>query len=221
MTSAGPLVDRWAGLVARVTPAADPAAAAALGQRLLTAYGGSDRAYHDLRHLTEVLDRIDELAAWAASANLVRLAAWFHDAVYDTHDATPGAAEEASARLAEESLPALGIGAADVAEVGRLVRLTTTHDPVAGDRDGEVLCDADLAVLARDAAGYRDYAAAVRREYAHVPDDAFAAGRAAILRALLDQGDLFRTPVARSRWEAAARANVGAELERLSLAGPA
>ena len=44
-----------------------------------------------------------------------------------------------------------------------------------------VLSDADLAILARAADRYQDYAADVRREYAHVPDPAFRSGRAAIL----------------------------------------
>ena len=93
--------------------------------------------------------------------------------------------------------------------------LTATHDPEPGDANGAVLCDADLAVLARDPAGYADYAAAIRREYAHVPDELFRRGRAAILRGLLEQPALFRTPSAVNRWEAEARANVAAELRDL------
>ena len=55
----------------------------------------------------------------------------------------------------------------------------------------------------------------MRREHAHVDDAAFRSGRARVLRALLD-GPLFRTPQAAARWEARARAQVGAELARLS-----
>ena len=45
-----------------------------------------------------------------------------------------------------------------------------------------------------------------------MPDADFAVGRAAVLRALLAAPDLFDTAYARARWEAAARANVAAEL---------
>jgi predicted metal-dependent HD superfamily phosphohydrolase len=78
-----------------------------------------------------------------------------------------------------------------------------------------VLCDADLAVLAGDPARYAAYADAVREEYAHVPDDAFRAGRAAVLSGLLAQQPLFRTPSGQASWEAAARVNVAAELAAL------
>ena len=56
----------------------------------------------------------------------------------------------------------------------------------------------------------------MRAEYAHVPDDLFAAGRASVLEALLAKPHLFHTAYARSRWEAAARANVEAELAVLA-----
>ena len=87
------------------------------------------------------------------------------------------------------------MSAADItAEVARLVRLTVTHDPAAGDTNGEVLCDADLAILAAAPEEYAAYAAAVREEYGFVPDDAFRDGRAAVLRQLLGLPRLFRTP---------------------------
>ena len=188
---------------------------AGAGARLLGAYGAPEREYHDLRHLTEVLERVDELADAATDPDLVRLAAWYHDAVYDTSADSVAGNEELSAQLAERALLALHVDPEAVDEVARLVRLTAEHDPDPFDANGCVLCDADLAVLARDPAAYADYVAAVRREYAHVPDELFRRGRAAILRGLLAENVLFRTPLAHDRWEATARANVTAELSDL------
>lgn len=141
------------------------------------------------------------------------MAAWFHDAVYDPQADDN---EEQSAHLAEKTLAGLRVDDDVVAEVARLVRLTAGHDAAEDDADGAVLCDADLAILAADESRYADYVAGVRAEYAHVPDDDFARGRAAVLRRLLDQPSLFRTATAHASWEAAARANVTAELARLS-----
>ncbi|GAA4482609.1 hypothetical protein GCM10023191_003030 [Actinoallomurus oryzae] len=186
-----------------------------LGAELLRRYAEPHRRYHTTRHLAEVLDHVDELAGEAADAGTVRLAAWFHDAVYDP---TRGDNEERSAVLAERMLADTDLSAATVAEVARLVRLTATHDPAEGDRDGAVLCDADLAVLAAPPDRYADYAAAVREEYAAVPDEAFRAGRAEILRGLLALPALYRTAPARERWEAAARHNVETELMLLGSA---
>lgn len=172
---------------------------------LLAAYAGAERGYHDTRHLSEVLDRLDELPP-VFDRTAVLLGAWFHDAVYD---GAPGA-EERSAQWAERALARQD--RALVAEVARLVRLTEHHRPDDADANGAALSDADLAILAASPQRYAEYVAAVRREYAHVPDEAFRAGRAAILTDLLARPHLFHTAYARERWEAAARANVGSEL---------
>jgi predicted metal-dependent HD superfamily phosphohydrolase len=55
----------------------------------------------------------------------------------------------------------------------------------------------------------------VRREYAHLDDDVFAAGRADVLRGLAAKPQLFHTPYAREQWEQAARANLERELASL------
>ncbi|WP_033312243.1 hypothetical protein RFN58_19510 [Streptomyces iakyrus] len=181
---------------------------------LLTRWQEPQRRYHTVGHLTAVLDRVDELERYADDPDVVRLAAWFHDAVY-LPDRSEN--EERSARLAERALAEAGVPDAKTAEVARLVRLTVTHDPADDDPDGQVLCDADLAILASPPSAYAAYTAAVREEYHFVPSDAFREGRAAILRQLLDLPRLFRTPHGTTEWEATARYNLTAELEMLSL----
>jgi predicted metal-dependent HD superfamily phosphohydrolase len=177
-------------------------------EELLAAYA-TGRGYHDTRHLVEVLDRLDELGAAGEPFDHepVLLAAWFHDAVYDGQpDAEERSAQWALCALADHT---------DAAEVARLVRLTEHHKPTEGDANGCVLSDADLAILAATTERYAEYAEDVRREYAHVPDDLFRLGRAAVLRDLLAKESLFHTAHARRHWEARARANVEAELSRL------
>ncbi len=195
------LAERWP--LPESTPGAHD-----LRDRLLAAYADPARGYHGTRHLAEVLDRLDELAEAGErfDRRLVALAAWFHDAV---HDGGPDD-EERSARWAEEVL------GHDGAAVSRLVRMTADHRPADDDPDGCALSDADLAILAAPPARYAEYAATVRTEYAHVPDDAFRAGRAQVLRALADKPHLFHTAHARAHWEGAARDNLRAELATLS-----
>ncbi|MEW2117183.1 hypothetical protein AB0945_18715 [Streptomyces sp. NPDC005474] len=223
---------RWTEALeaARTTPAGaaapDPTPYA---DNLIARYQEPQRRYHTLTHLTAVLDHIDVLERALARAGtpaptaapaphplpdlaLVRLAAWFHDAVY-APDRSEN--EERSARLAERALTEAGVSPAGTAEVARLVRLTVTHAPEPDDLGGQVLCDADLAILAAPPETYAAYTAAVREEYAFVPEDAFRAGRAAVLRQLLDLPQLFRTPYGSRHWEEPARANISAELERL------
>jgi predicted metal-dependent HD superfamily phosphohydrolase len=177
----------------------------ALGRDLLDRWSEPHRQYHTVDHLAAVLAVVDRYAHLAADADAVRLAAWFHDAVYDPR-ATDN--EERSADLADRAL--------GDPEVARLVRLTAGHEVAPGDANGALLADADLAILAADRDAYDRYAAAVRREYAHVPEDAFRAGRARILRGLVALPALYRIVPPRADWEAAARANLARELAALT-----
>lgn len=203
------LVEAWTALLARHT--ADPDAVAT-GQALLESWSEPHRRYHGIAHLTDILDRIDELAPYADDPDAVRLAAWYHDSVYR---GLPDD-EERSACRAKDELSRLGLGANLVDEVVRLVRITVTHDPEPGDRNGEVLSDADLAPLAIPHDAYAQNSAAIRDECNHVPDEAFRQGRLQVLAGLLESPGVFRTEHGRSCWESAARQNLRAELEHLS-----
>jgi predicted metal-dependent HD superfamily phosphohydrolase len=208
------LAARWRELLVRARGGATEPDPEAYGRDLLVRWEERQRHYHTVRHLLAVLDRVDELAAHAADPDAVRLAAWFHDAVYRPDRSEN---EERSAQLAERALPEAGVPDATTAEVARLVRLTVTHAPEPGDTNGETLCDADLAVLAGSPEEYAHYAASVRQEYGFVPDALFREGRAAVLRRLLALPRLFRTAHGRAHWERAARHNLRGELDLLSV----
>ena len=202
----------WAAAVRGAGATAAAPVVALAGDDLVRRWKAPERRYHDVEHLAEVLDGVDALAPFARDVAAVRLAAWFHDAVYE---GSPGDDEQSSADLAEQVLTELGVPAHRVGEVRRLVLLTARHDPAAGDDDGAVLCDADLAILASEPQRYGRYVRGVRDEYSHVPEELFRAGRAAVLRALDAAPQLYRTAAARERWEAAARANLATELTAL------
>jgi predicted metal-dependent HD superfamily phosphohydrolase len=197
------LTQRWADLMP-----AHPE----IGKDLLHRYAEPHRRYHTTEHLAAVLSRIDELATGREDLFLVRLAAWFHDAVY----AVPVGQvtnEEASARLAIRTLARAGFEQEDLTQVARMVRLTETHVPGARDPEGELLCDADLAILAAEPAAYDRYVGQIREEYAALPEEEFLAGRLRVLSALADR-ELFRTGKGR-RLAAAARANLEREMRDL------
>jgi len=184
-----------------------------LGRELIGRWGEEHRHYHDRVHLLAMLDALQVLLEAGEKAGplprAVWLAAWFHDAVYN---GVPGQDEQDSAELAARELPGAGVPVAEVAEVVRLVLLTAAHSPEAGDDGGALLCDADLSVLGEDPAGYRRYLDNVRKEYAHVGDADFAAGRAAVVRRLLALDPLYRTATARKLWLERARTNLSSEL---------
>jgi predicted metal-dependent HD superfamily phosphohydrolase len=195
-----PLLNRWNTIM----PGHD-----ALFLDLLDRWSEEHRHYHGCTHLLSVLESLDLLTDPAEPPRTVLLAAWFHDAVYR---GIAGQDEEESARLAEERLTAAGLPEDEVAEVARLVRLTSDHRPEPGDDDGALLCDADLSVLGGEPDEYARYVAAVRKDYAHIGDADFAAGRAAVVRRLLELDPLFHTARARELWHSAARQNLQGEL---------
>jgi predicted metal-dependent HD superfamily phosphohydrolase len=161
-----------------------------------------------------VLGWVDELADLAADPVAVELAAWYHDAVYDAA-APAGDSERRSADLAVDQLSALGAQPRVVAEVERLVLLTAGHRVEGSDRNGAVLADADLAILGAASERYERYVADVRAEYAHVPDDTWATGRAAVMTGFAERARLYRTDRAHARLDLAARRNIAWELSIL------
>jgi predicted metal-dependent HD superfamily phosphohydrolase len=195
-----PLFNRWDAIM----PGHD-----ALFLDLLDRWSEPHRRYHGCTHLLSVLEALDLLTDPGDPPRTVLLAAWFHDAVYR---GAPGQDEEESARLAEDRLVAAGLPEAEAAEVARLVRLTSDHRPEPGDDDGALLCDADLSVLGGEPEEYARYVADVRQDYAHIGDADFAAGRAAVVRHLLELDPLFHTGRARELWLDAAHRNLKGEL---------
>ncbi|GAA2503999.1 HD domain-containing protein [Winogradskya humida] len=209
------LLDRWVAAARGAGASAEDPDLEASGAYLLGRWSEPQRQYHDVSHLTAVLDVVDEYAGLARHADRVRLAAWMHDAVYDPK-ALGDANERDSAEFAEGLLTTLGMPAAVAVEVARLVGLTAGHATGDDDPDGELLCDADLAILAADPERYAAYTAAIRREYAHISDGTFRAARAQVLVSLLELPAIYRNAPIRERWEKTARENLEAELKVLA-----
>jgi predicted metal-dependent HD superfamily phosphohydrolase len=179
------------------------------------AWSEPHRRYHGLAHLAAVLGFVGELGGAAGDPDAVALAAWYHDVSYDPERDDN---EQVSADRARAGLRGL-VPDPRVDEVARLVLLTAGHDPEPGDANGAVLCDADLAVLAGPPDAYAAYASAVRTEYGHLSDEAFTAGRIAVLERLLALPRLYRLPAVAGEWTPRARANLTAELTLLRSRG--
>jgi len=181
-----------------------------LREDLLARWSEAHRKHHTVAHLHEMLDAIGELADTGIEFDreAVELAAWFHDAVYEIGRDDN---EDRSAELARQLLASSPIRN----EVARLVIVTKSHKVPDDDINGAVLSDADLSVLGREPLRYRAYAAAVREEYAGIPDEVFKPARAQVLSSLLD-GQLFHTAAGRERWEDRARRNIAEEIAELT-----
>ena len=179
--------------------------------RLVAAYSQAHRHYHTLAHLHEMFRVAGRLSGHADDTTAVKLAVWFHDAVYDTHRHDN---ESTSADLAVDELTRLGLDADLVGRVGGLVR-ATDHAAKSPRGDTAVLLDADLAILGASPERYRRYAEDIRREYDWVSDEDFRNGRAQILERFLSKEHIYHTATLRAEGEEPARANLKAELAEL------
>lgn len=185
--------------------------------RVLAGWSEAGRHYHNVQHLDECLAEFDGVRALMKQPELVEVALWFHDVVYDARAVDN---EARSAALAVEFLHEIRadgalVSDADVAKVERLILATRTH-VAEGDSDTALMLDIDLSILGLAASRFDQYEDAIRREYSHVPLAIFAEKRGGILTRFVQRPALFSTPYFIQRYEATARVNLARSIARLS-----
>jgi predicted metal-dependent HD superfamily phosphohydrolase len=166
-------------------------------------YAGPGRFYHTLDHVQSVLEIVESLGSLARNLNAVKLAAWLHDAIYDSKALDN---EERSADYAERLCEKLSILEGRL--VASLIRKTKTHD-AEDDPDAQVLIDADLAILGSSEPAYRAYGEKIRQEYAWVPEADYRQGRRRVLQTFLSRPKIFHLLC---HLEDPARQNLAAEI---------
>lgn len=196
------LVERW-----RVAPVD----AFPVYDRLVEAYSGPQRHYHNLEHLSEMFRVASRLQDRADDPAAIQLAIWFHDAVYDPRSKEN---ELRSAEWAREALGEFKLPEETIRRVESMILATAKHLP-ASSADTQVLLDADLAILGADPKRYDRYTRDIREEYAWVDDAAYRAGRAAVLEAFLKREAIYQTERMREMGETPARENLRRELDAL------
>ena len=182
-------------------------------QKLETLYGERSRYYHNLKHINKVLYWLRQFSSGSPSV-LLRLAAFYHDAVYDTRQSDN---EDKSAIMALSDLKELGLPDQLAEDVAALVRATKGHRPLAGRlaRESRIFLDADLSILGASAGEYGRYAANIALEYDWFEPEAYRKGRAGVLKRLDDRKQIFYTQKATSLLDKAARNNLQREFMRL------
>lgn len=182
-----------------------------LYKELETRYQEEHRYYHDTSHIVECLNHLDSHHSLAEKHAEVEIAIWFHDAVYDVHQADN---EEQSAALATQWLTRLQAPADVIQRVSRMILATKTH--VARTPDEGLLLDIDLGILGASPDAFERYDAAIRKEYSWIPLAQYRAGRAAILNAFLARPRLYTTGRFYDLFEQNARRNMAGKIEQLT-----
>ncbi|MEM8724569.1 MAG: hypothetical protein AAGE86_03515 [Pseudomonadota bacterium] len=173
------------------------------------------RHYHDWSHIEALLGHMSNVASELHDPAAVQYAIMFHDAVYDPKAKDN---ERRSALLLVEANPPLT--KRSLAKARRMIEATEGHflpdDLVAEAReDCAHFLDMDLGILGASPERFDIYEDQIRREYAHVPDDAFREGRAQVLRHFVMRETLYFSEWGKDRFEAQARNNLARSLAAL------
>ena len=178
-------------------------------------YDEPQRYYHDWSHIEAMLDHWIDRRDALVDEDAVLFAILYHDAIYDPRANDD---EERSARLLANARAPLTVSGRLRAEAA--IRATKGHvvsDEVdSRDRpDVALFLDMDLAILGATRERFDRYEAQVRREYAHVSDHAYRAGRTAVLRRFAERTRLYLSDWGYEAFEDRARANIARLLDRI------
>ena len=176
---------------------------------LSTAYHSPGRVYHTLDHIADVLHWIEMFHNQAGDLASIQLAAWFHDCIYDPQASDN---EEQSAIYAQNVLSSLAVPTVTIQAVTEMILSTKTHKVDADNLDGQILLDADLAILGAPALRYDNYAQAIRQEYGWVPEASYRMGRIQVLQSFSQRPRIYQTDLLSTMLEAQARVNIRREM---------
>ena len=175
------------------------------------AYATPPRAYHDLRHVGEVLRHYADVAngpGWS-HPHEAAFAILYHDAIY------VAGAKDNEARSAELARGHLARWWPDV-DAGRVahwIELTARHGTLAPadvpDADARLFLDCDMAILAAEPAVFDAYDRGIASEYRGVvPGWLFAINRRRFLKGLLARERIYLSDFFHATLDANARRNL-------------
>jgi precorrin-6Y C5,15-methyltransferase (decarboxylating) len=180
-------------------------------------YAEPQRHYHGLAHLDALLALFERYQAALHDAEAVRLAIYYHDAVYQPERSDN---ETASAQLLRDELQGL-VGPVTLDRAGALILATRTHHvPPGGEAELAADCglflDMDVAVLGAEADVFDRYEAGIASEYRPFYEaEAYRRGRLKVLQHFLARERIYVSE-AFAALEERAKANLARSIAALS-----
>lgn len=173
---------------------------------IIAAYIGPDRHYHNIDHIDEGLALLDEIRHLAEHPDILEMAWWLHDFVYDINTGSPKN-EEDSAIFADRILRELGVEVSKRMRVMKRI-LATTHDHIPVDFDDWLMVDIDLVRLGVSPDDFDKYGEKIREEHG-VPVWVFEIGITVFLRKFISsRPSIYLTEYFRERYETQAQENI-------------
>ena len=181
---------------------------------LEAAYTGKERHYHNLAHITFMLEGLAPFADKIEDIVALKTAIWFHDVVYNSLKKDN---ETKSADWAVQFLQEVKADIILQEKVRYMIEKTQFHMTIDSDEDfdTQLLLDLDLAILGQSTERYALYKDQVRKEYKWVPFLLYKRNRKKVLKKFLEMSFIYRTPFFRESLEEKARANLAREIKTL------
>jgi len=148
---------------------------------LLSMWNESHRHYHNLNHLNDLIEQINENKSKFSEKEYEKLilAALFHDCVYDPMSSTN---EEDSANfLMECSIDKTNL---DVLEVKQMILDTKTHQSTTNL--SETFNHYDMSIVERDFDQLLEWERGISEEFSVYPKEQYKEGRLKFLESLMD-----------------------------------
>jgi len=180
-----------------------------------THYEEPTRFYHTLTHIEELFAYRDKFTDSFAEPNLIDLAIWFHDVIYDS-SAKPGKNEDDSAVIFEQFAKQVSLSDESRKKVFKWIVATKHHRTKPSDPlDFRLFMDMDMAILGKSWDDYLVYTKMVKEEYSQIPRWKWCFGRTRFICATLNAKRVFATDEFKGAFEIQARANMTRELSEV------
>jgi predicted metal-dependent HD superfamily phosphohydrolase len=176
---------------------------------LETAYSKKSRYYHNLTHISDMIDCYETYLEKLQFPNEILYAIFYHDYIYNSRK------KDNELKSAEYALSILPENISfDKQLVFDAICATQQHQHNVIE-DINWLIDFDLKILARDWDEYQIYFEQIRKEYRIYPDFLYKPGRAKALKHFLENESIFQTKEFRNLYEEKARMNIEKEISLL------
>lgn len=137
-------------------------------------YTHESRFHHNWQHILEVIEYL-KLRSELTSHQLTILtfAAIMHDIIY-----IPSAEsnENLSAKIAMKFAKLFEFNQRDILEITTIIKMTKNHLTALSNIE-KIFANADLIIFAHDQNRYQEYIKSIRKEYSHINDQDYLAGR--------------------------------------------
>ncbi len=180
--------------------------------KLLSAYSEPQRVYHDLSHIDHCLSMFDLARQFMQNPDLVELAVWMHDVVYQ-----PGASDNEARSVDWYRAIAANTQRQDSCEQVCQMIMATQHDNIPPpESDAAYMVDIDLSSFALPWDEFLQDGANLRLENPQRSDSDYYSSQIAFQKSLLARERFYYTDFFHQQFETRARDNLARYFEQVN-----